>query len=415
MAVILVACRLVGAAARRIGQPQVVGEMIAGVLLGPSLFGWLAPGWQGALFPKDSMDVLYVGAQLGIGLYMFLVGVEFDIEVFRSRARSAFSVSFAGMVVPFLCAMLLAPWLMKTPGLFSERATTFEAVLFLGAAIAITAFPMLSRIIHERGLTGTDLGTLTLAAGAIDDAVAWCVLALVLASFQRLPDGSLDWIIVAKATLGGTFYSVFMLTAGRRIFKPLGALVQREGHLGSAQLGLILAAFCVGAWLMDAVGLHAVFGGFILGLAMPRGALVRQLQEKLEPFTLVFLVPMFFTFSGLQTQFNVVTQPHLLVAGLVILAVSIFGKGIACWAAARWHGEDQRTALAVGTLMNARGMMELIIANIGLQLGVIKPSLFAMLVFMAIVTTLMATPLFELVYGRHVKSPTEIGRTPAQA
>src|SRR5690348_2076359 len=183
MFVILLVCRLVGAMARRLGQPQVVGEMIAGVFLGPSLLGFIFPGAQQMLFPKESLKVLYVGAQLGVGLYMFLVGVEFDVVTFRSRARSAAWVSSAGMLAPFVLGAALAIALIKIPGLFSEKATLLEAMLFLGAAMSITAFPMLARIIYERGLTGTPLGTLALAAGAIGDAGAWCVLAIVLASF----------------------------------------------------------------------------------------------------------------------------------------------------------------------------------------------------------------------------------------
>src|SRR3989442_13512921 len=196
MAFILVVCRLVGMAARRLGQPQVVGEMIAGVLMGPSLFGLFFPQLQSHIFPKESLRVLFVGAQLGVGLYMFLVGVEFKTELFRSRIRSAAAVSISGMVVPFALGAGLAVWLVKLPGLFSEQATTPEAILFLGASMSITAFPMLARIIYERGLTGTALGTLALAAGAIDDAAAWCILAVVLASFG-------GGALVAGKTIGG--------------------------------------------------------------------------------------------------------------------------------------------------------------------------------------------------------------------
>jgi len=182
MFVILATCRVVGLVAGRLGQPQVVGEMVAGVLLGPSLFGWLAPGVQALLFPPEAMKVLFVAAQLGIGIYMFLVGVEFETGLFRIRAKSAIAVSLAGLLVPFALGALLAPWLIKMPGLFGDKVRAYEATLFLGAAIAITAFPTLARIIYERGLTGTTLGTLSLAAGAAGDAAAWCVLAIVLAS-----------------------------------------------------------------------------------------------------------------------------------------------------------------------------------------------------------------------------------------
>ncbi|MFM1767736.1 MAG: hypothetical protein RJA22_265 [Verrucomicrobiota bacterium] len=403
---ILLACRVVGMAARWIGQPQVVGEMIAGVLLGPSLLGLFLPDWQQRLFPRDLTGVLYVGAQLGVGLYMFLVGVEFKTDLFRSRARSAASVSIAGVAAPFVLGSLLALWLTRVPGLFAGHIRLHEAMLFLGAAISITAFPMLARIIYERGLTGTSLGTLALAAGAIDDAVAWCVLAVVLASFG---DGAM---VAVVAIGGGLAYALFMLAVAPRLLAPLGAAVEREGRLSPALLGVVLMLFCLAAWAMDAVGIHAVFGGFLLGTAMPRGLLTRELTAKLEPFTVVFLLPMFFTYSGLRTRLDMVNTLELLGIAVVVLVASITAKGVACWAAARLNGEDNRTALAVGTLMNSRGLMELIIINIGLSKGIIQPALFSILALMAIVTTLMASPLFELVYGRHARRTGTLAQPP---
>jgi len=405
---ILAVCRLVGWFAGKVGQPQVVGEMIAGVFMGPSLLGLLFPTFQKTIFPPETLQFLYIGAQLGVGLYMFLVGVEFKTELFRSRVRSAASVSIAGMLVPFICAIALAPWLLKVGGLFADKATLFEAILFLGAAIAITAFPMLARIIYERGITGTALGTLALAAGAIDDAAAWCVLAVVLASFQKLPDGSTDSFIAIRAIGGGIAYAAFMIFAGHKLLAPLGRIAERDGKISPTLLGVVLMLFCLSAWAMDAIGIHAVFGGFLLGTAMPRGFFARELQQKLQPFAVVFLLPMFFTFSGLNTRLDMVNSLQLLWIALVVLAASIFGKGVACWAAARLNGEDNRTALAVGALMNSRGLMELIIINIGLQKGVIQPALFSIMVLMAIVTTLMATPIFEWVYGRHARKSGEL-------
>jgi len=409
MFIILVACRLVGAMSRRLGQPQVVGEMIAGVFLGPSLLGFFFPDLQQLIFPKDSLKVLYVGAQLGVGLYMFLVGVEFDITTFRSRARSATSVSFAGMAAPFVFGGALAVGLVKVPGLFSAKATLTEAVLFLGASMSITAFPMLARIIYERGLTGTPLGTLALAAGAIGDAGAWCVLAIVLASFGAGP------MIAVKAIGGGIAYAVFVLTVGRKLLTRLGSATERAGQVTPTILALTLLLFMVAVWITDSIGIHAVFGGFLLGIAMPRGFFARELQRQLEPFAVVFLLPMFFTFSGLNTRLDMVNSPQLLLIAVAVIAASCIGKGGACWAAARLNGEDNRTALAVGTLMNSRGLMELIIINIGLQKGVIEPALFSIMVLMAIVTTLMASPMFEWVYGRHARKVGALGAAPAGA
>jgi Kef-type K+ transport system membrane component KefB len=408
MAVILVACRLVGLLAKRMGQPQVVGEMIAGVLLGPSLLGWLWPASTELIFTKESRGILYAGAQLGVGLYMFLVGLEFNTGHFKARAKSAACVSIAGMVVPFILGALLVLWLQHVPGIFTPKVRYFEGALFLGAAIAITAFPMLARIISERGLSGTALGTLALAAGAIDDAAAWCVLAIVLASFgasQPLRMGSIELGAETVAIGGSILYGVAALTIGRKWLAGFGRRAEAEGGVSHAMMALVLALFCLAAWYADIIGVHAVFGGFILGIAMPRGIFADDIRRKIEPFAVVFLLPMFFTFSGLNTKLDVlVSDPMLLVAGAAILVASVLGKGVACWAAARLNGEDNPTALAVGTLMNARGLMELIIINIGLQQGIIGEALFSILVIMAIVTTLMATPIFERVYGRRARA-----------
>jgi Kef-type K+ transport system membrane component KefB len=409
MFVILAICRFVGMLARRLRQPQVVGEMIAGVIMGPSLFGLILPSWQQVIFPKDSLKLLYVLAQFGVGLYMFLVGTEFKTELFRSRARSAVSVSIAGMLAPFFLGGLLALWLWKIPGLFSEKATQFEAVLFLGAAMSITAFPMLARIIYERGITGSSLGTLALAAGAIDDATAWCVLAIVLASFGGGP------IIAIQAIAGGLVYGLFTLTIGRKLLQRLGLIAQRNGKMSPTLLAITLMLLMFGSWTTDAIGIHSVFGGFILGVAMPRGFFTEELRKQLEPVAVVFLLPMFFTFSGLNTRLDTVNNPQLLLIGIVVLLAATIGKGVACWLAARLNGESNRTSLAVGTLMNARGLMELIILNIGLQKGIIQPALFSIMVMMAIVTTLMASPLFEVVYRKKLAPVTEAETAPANA
>ena len=209
--------------------------------------------------PARLLKVLFVCAQLGVGLYMFLVGVEFRTEVFASRLRSAAAVSASGMLAPFVLGAALALWLIKVPGLFSEQATLFEAVLFLGAAMSITAFPMLARIIYERGLTGTALGTLALAAGAIDDMAAWCVLAVVLASFGG------GAMVAVKAIAGGILYGVAVLTIGRKFLERLGAAAERKGKVTPTMMAIALMCFSLGAWITDVIGIHSVFGGFLLG------------------------------------------------------------------------------------------------------------------------------------------------------
>ena len=399
LALIILAAQVFGYLAKFVGQPKVVGEMIAGVVLGPSLFGLYWPELQKEIFIPETMPILYFGAQLGVGLYMFLVGLEFNTQLFRKNARSAIGVSLAGMLVPFGVGALLVLWLLEMPGLFAANISYTNAALFMGAAIAITAFPMLARIIYERGLAGTALGTLALAAGAIDDAAAWVVMAVVLASFGG---GSL---LAIKAVVGGALYATLMLTVARGWLQPLANKVEATGVLNAAQLLLVLVLFAVSAYAMEWVGLHAVFGGFLLGIAMPRGKLTELITARLQKITVFVLLPMFFTYSGLKTQLNVLASFDVMFVALTILAASIFAKGVACWAAARIGGADNRTAMAVGALMNARGLMELIIINIALKFGVIEQGLFSIMVLMAIVTTLMASPLFHFVYGRHMPKP----------
>jgi Kef-type K+ transport system membrane component KefB len=306
------------------------------------------------------------------------------------------------MAAPFLVAVLVTPWLIDQ-GLFGASITPLQATLFMGAAISITAFPMLARIIHERGLSGTPLGTLSLSAGAIDDAGAWTVLAIVLASLGGGPE------LAVRALAGGALFAVVMLTLGPRLLAPLGRWAEREDGVSSGLLATVLILFMLAAFAMDAVGIHAVFGGFVLGAVIPRGRLADELRRMLEPVTVVLLLPMFFTFSGLNTQLSLVADPALLGVAAAILALSILAKGVACWAAARLTGQDNPTSMAIGALMNARGLMELIIINIGLQQGVIGPELFSIMVLMAVVTTLMASPLFEAVYGRRARARGELG------
>jgi Kef-type K+ transport system membrane component KefB len=407
LALILLACRIVGWAGRRfLAQPQVVGEMIAGVILGPSLLGMLAPELQAAIFPKEMKNVLYSGSQLGVGLYMFLVGTTLRLDHFATKAKSAIGVSAAGIAAPFFIAFLITPLLLRVPGLFAEGISTANATLFMGACIALTAFPMLARIINERGLANTSLGTLSLTAGAFDDAVSWCVLALVLAAFGAGPG------VAVLAIGGGALYAAFIMLFGRKLLAPLGRIVEREGEMSMTVLGITLALFCLSAFIMDAVGIHAIFGGFILGAVMPRGLFAQELKKKVEPLAVVLLLPMFFTYSGLNTRLDMINSVELLlIAGGVLLA-SVLAKFGACYLAARMAGEDNRTALGIGALMNSRGLMELIIINIGLQKGIIGPALFSMLVLMAVVTTMMASPVFELVYGRQARESGELGAVP---
>jgi Kef-type K+ transport system membrane component KefB len=410
LAVILGVCRVVGLLAKRIGQPQVVGEMIAGVLMGPSLLGLFSPALQQQIFPKGpAMSIIYACSQVGLALYMFLIGVEFDVDLIRKRMRTAASVSLAGITAPLVLGAGLALLLVQQEGLFfAPNVLSWQAMLFMGAAIAVTAFPMLARIIFERGLTGTSLGTLALAAGSTDDAISWCILAVVLAVFKDSPT------IALLAVGGGALYAIGMLALGRPLLRRLGTIAERENGISPGMLAFVLLLVMLCGWLTDTIGIYAIFGGFILGVAMPRGLFAKDLLNKVEPLVTNFLLPLFFVYSGLNTSIGLLNSWFLWGVALVVLVIAVLGKGVACWAAALLNGETNREAMAIGSLMNARGLMELILLNIGLQAGIITPTLFTMLVLMAIVTTLMASPLFEFVYGRY-RTDREPAERPASA
>jgi len=403
IAVIIAFSQAVGMLAKRLGQPQVVAEMIAGVLLGPSLLGLLWPGTFDALFPKESMKVLFPISQLGLALYMFVVGLEFRMDIVRAKFHSAVAVSLAGMVAPFALGGLLGWHFFTHTSLFPKETSLMEAAVFLGASMCVTAFPMLARIIHFKKLAGTTMGTVALGAGAIDDAAAWCLLAVVLASF----DGNASRALLNIG--GGLAYVVATLGIIRPALARWARGIEGRGELSDREFAACLVLLALGAWATDALGLHAVFGAFIMGAAMPRGVVSRALTERIQPLTLALLLPLFFTFSGLNTQIALLDSPFLWwMTGWVMLA-AVGGKGVACWLAARATGLPNREALGIGTLMNARGLMELIIINIGLQRGIISPALFAILVIMAVTTTLMASPLFDRLVGDRRPSPSQPG------
>lgn len=396
LAIILVACRVCGSAVQRLGQAPVVGEMIAGVLLGPSLLGRAWPDMQHQLFPPGPANVvLYTTAQIGLVLYMFHVGLNFDVNLIRHRVGTAAAVSAAGILAPLTLGALVAAPLLSSGIYFDKSVTLVMAMMFLGASIATTAFPMLARIIYERGLSGTPLGTLALACGAADDAFSWCLLATVLAIHR----GSAA--IAVTAIVGGTLYAVLVLTLGRKAFRAFGILSERRQAISPPMLSTVLILLMACAWFTDAIGIYAIFGAFILGVAMPSGFFAERLTVNLEPLVTTFLLPLFFVYSGLNTQIGLVDSPALWAVTLGLLVIAIAGKGIACTVAARLRKVPLRESVALGSLMNARGLIELILLNIGLEAGIITPTLFTMLVLVAIVTTLMATPVFELVYGRH--------------
>jgi len=393
IAVILAVARAVGWIFRRFHQPQVVGEMAAGILLGPSLFGWVAPDLSAALFPPESLEYLNVLSQVGLLFFMFLVGLEFDPRMLRGRGRAAIVISHVSIVVPFGLGAALALFLY--PRLSAETVPFTGFALFMGAAMSVTAFPVLARILTERNLLRTRLGALTIACAAVDDVTAWTILAFVIAIVRSTAAETPLWI-----TLSGTLLYMGVLIFGvRRALLWLESFYHNRGRLTQDMVAGILLLLLVSSWTTEWLGIHALFGAFALGAVMPKDpGFVHDLVAKLEDVTVIFLLPLFFAFTGLRTSIGLVSGAEMWLYAGLILFVAVLGKFGGSALAARATGLPWREAGALGILMNTRGLMELVILSIGLELGVISPTLFTMMVFMALFTTFMTTPILEWLY-----------------
>lgn len=409
MGVILASCRLISYIGKQyFRQTTVVCEMIAGVLLGPSFLGLFFPSIQQWLFPvtniqltngqfisNPSMIILFSISQIGVVIYMFLIGLEFNTELIRHYFKSASSILIAGILFPLFLGFCLAPYLYNLHIFFGENVTQFDAMLFVGTALSITAFPMLARILYENKIIKTKIGTLTLAAASMDDAIGWCLLAFILAIRKN------DILVILLALIGSSSYILFMLTLGKKILKFIfDFFSENENQLSVTLMAIIFSIIMFCAWFTDFCGVYAIFGSFIAGVAMPKGKIADEFRNRTEHFTSTFLLPTFFVYSGLNTQIGLINSANLIMITLIIIVVAILGKGVGCTLAARIHGENWNNSFIVGTLMNARGLMELIILNIGLAYGIITPTFFTMFVIMAVVTTVLASPLY---YYFHAK------------
>ena len=386
--------RLIGLGFRWIKQPQVIGEIVAGIMLGPSLFGLVAPDLASTVFPTQAIPFLEVLSQVGLIFFMFLIGLELNPKYLKSNLDIAILTSHVSILVPFSLGSLLA--LILYP-LVSNNSVSFTAfAIFLGAAMSITAFPVLARIITEHNLQNTRLGTLALTCAAVDDVTAWCLLAVAIAVTRTNSMlGALPTIFAA------IIYIAFMLTIARWFLQRLSKHYNRTGRLNQLVLAGIYMGVVASALITELIGIHLIFGAFLLGASMPKNAgLTRELAEKTEDFILIFLLPIFFAYSGLRTQIGLLNSVDLWLLCLGVLVVAILGKYVGTYIAARACGIDNREASALGWMMNTRGLTELIVLNIGLSLGVISPLLFTMLVIMALVTTFMTSPLLEWTYPK---------------
>lgn len=389
--------RLVGLAFKSIKQPLVIGEIVAGIMLGPSLFGFIAPHAAATLFPAETIPFLNVLSQVGLIFFMFLIGLELNPKYLSGNLKSAIIISNISIIVPFSLAAILS--LLLYP-LIANPSVSFNAfALFLGAAMSITAFPVLARIITENNLQGTKLGTLALTCAAVDDVTAWCILAIAIAVARN---GSIDQKAILTI-VESLIYIGFMFTVGRWFLQRLLTHYHRTRKLSQFLLALIYMGVVASALITEFIGIHLIFGAFLLGAVMPKNAeLVRELAIKTEDFVLIFLLPVFFAYSGLRTQIGLLNSPQLWLLCALVLGVAIAGKYFGAYFAARVSGINKREASALGWLMNTRGLTELIVLNIGLELGVISPLLFTMLVVMALVTTFMTSPLLEWTYPKRL-------------
>jgi Kef-type K+ transport system membrane component KefB/nucleotide-binding universal stress UspA family protein len=404
IAVVLLVARAVGWAFRAVRQPQVVGEMAAGILLGPSLLGWVAPGVSAALFPPASLGYLDTLSQVGLLLFMFLVGLEFDARLLRGRGGAVVATSAASIVVPFALGATLAVYLH--PRLSDDGVSLTGFALFLGAAMSVTAFPVLARILTERNLLHTRVGSITLACAAVGDVIAWAILAVVVAIVRSSAVETPLWLTL----LGTLAYLVAMSLVVRRGLLWLERFYRSRGRLTQDMLAGILVLLLASAWTTEWLGIHALFGAFALGAVMPKEpGFVHDLTERLEDVTVVFLLPLFFAFTGLRTSIGLVSGAEAWMGAGLILLVAVVGKFGGSAAAARATGLPWREAGALGILMNTRGLMELVILTIGLELGVISPTLFTMMVLMALLTTFMTTPLLELIYPARLIRESGVG------
>jgi Kef-type K+ transport system membrane component KefB len=393
LALVIASARALGAIFRLIKQPPVVGEMIAGILLGPSLLGHIAPSFASYILPQSIAPLLNVISQFGVILYMFLVGLELDVSALRDRAHSTIAISHASIVTPFLLGAGLA--LLLYPHLSNNTVSFTAFSLFLGVSMSVTAFPVLARILTDRRIHKTKMGVLTLACAAVDDVTAWCLLAFVVSVTQSRAGGAVHTLLMAIV------YIAAMLFIVRPLVVRLTIWIDGKGRVTQGALAFVLLGILFSSLATESIGIHSIFGAFVLGAIIPHGSsLARELAGKLEDFVIVFLLPAFFAFTGLRTQIGLVSGTHEWMFCLLIILVASAGKFGGSAFAARLSGLTWRDASALGVLMNTRGLMELIVLNIGLELHVISSTLFAMLVIMALTTTLATSPILHFITPR---------------
>lgn len=407
LAIIMLACRVMSYLGNRfLKQTHVVCEMLAGVFLGPSLLGLIFPEFQSWLFPNKpllldngqiipdpSMSLLYAFSQIGLAFYMFLTGMEFNTSIIKKRIKSAGVISLTGIILPFSLGALFILCIPDSSSLFRDHFPLSYHAVFLGICLSITAFPMLARILEQNGISKTKFGTIALAAGSMDDLIAWIMLAMLLSMIKE------NVFILMLAAVGTIIYVVFLLLIKKRMNTFMTSNVMENGELKLNSFSIVLILLFSCALFTELIGIYLIFGSFLLGIIMPRGEFTEQIRMRTIDLISALFLPTFFVFSGLNTQIGLLNSIYIWGIALCILLIAVIGKGIGCMLAAKAVGESWAESATIGSLMNARGLMELIAINIGLQANIITPELYTILVIMAIVTTLLTSPLYYWIMG----------------
>ncbi|MGZ3930138.1 MAG: cation:proton antiporter [Bacteroidia bacterium] len=388
---IIFTARTFGFIFNRIGQPTVIGEILAGVFLGPSIVGHWLPEFSAFLFPKPSLGNLQLLSQIGLVLFMFVVGMELDLKLLKNKAKDAVIISHASIIIPYALGMCLAYFIYQEFAPDNIGFTAFS--LFMGIAMSITAFPVLARIIQERNLTKTRLGAIAITCAAADDITAWCILAAVIAIVKA---GSIASSLFTIAMAIG--YLLIMIKLVQPFLKKLGEVYSNKESISLNIVAAIFGILLISSVITEVIGIHALFGAFLAGAIMPPSINFRKLIiEKVESVSLALFLPLFFVFTGLRTQIGLLNEGHLWGVCGMIIAIAILGKFGGSMFAARFVGQSWKDSIAIGALMNTRGLMELVVLNIGYDPGVLKPEIFAMMVLMALVTTFMTGPALDLI------------------